>query len=221
MKKLSISNLMIVGLVLSLYQTPASAITIGFNSTTQTVNWAEIFTMDVVVSGLASEIVSTFDLDVTYDTNILAATGVTFSSLLGDPAMFEADNGSVLTAGRIDLWEVSFLSDSELGQLQADSLGSFSLATLSFKAIRDGITNMLFDPNTIPGIDVKGLSATPLILDISAASVTVTGQSNPVPEPTTLWLCLLGFGVLVRRLNQTQVFVLKNQHIKILTGDLS
>ncbi len=105
-----------------------------------------LFSVDVVVSGLSSanEIVAAFDLDVTYDPSILTATGVTFGTLLGDPALFEADNGVVLTSGRIDFWALSLLSDADLVLLQPDS---FSLATFSFQTLGAGTTDLLFDPN--------------------------------------------------------------------------
>jgi hypothetical protein len=168
----------------------------------------DAFAVDVVVSGLssASEIVAAFDLDVTYEASILSATGVTFNTLLGDPDALPdpgAVNGAVLTSGRIDFWALSFLPDAELLLLQPDS---FSLATLSFQAIgAGGTTDLLFDPNTPPGIDVKGLFGDRLDLDVNAASVTVTtAEPNPVPEPSTIWMCLLGLGApLARRLSQT------------------
>jgi hypothetical protein len=199
MKRLILYYVFAAGLVLGLYQAPAQAISIGFQPVAQTINEGDAFTIDVVVSGLSSvsEIVAAFDLDVTYNPSILAATGVTFGTLLGDPALFEADNGVVQTSGRIDFWEVSLLSDSDLLLLQPDS---FSLATFSFQTLSAGTTELLFDPNMPPGIDVKGLLANRLSLDVSAASINVAAQLNSVPEPSTILLCLLGLGFLVRRL---------------------
>jgi hypothetical protein len=203
MKKSSLYYVFAVGLALGFYQAPAEAISIGFQPIAQTINGGDAFAVDVIVSGLssASEIVSAFDLDVTYNPSILTATGVIFNTLLGDPALFEADNGTVLTSGRIDFWALSFLSDAELVLLQPDS---FSLATFSFQALGAGTTALLFDPNTPPGIDVKGLLAGRLDLDVSAASVTVAAQPNSVPEPSTIWMCLLGLGGLMIQIRHTQ-----------------
>jgi hypothetical protein len=201
MKKSSLYAVFALGFALGFYQAPAVAMSIGFQSAAQTIDLGDIFTVDVVVSGLAStnEIASAFDLDVTYDAGIVAATGVTFSTLLGDPALFEADNGSILTSGRIDFWGLSYLSNAELQGRQSDS---FSLATLSFQALGAGTTNLLFDPVTPPGIDVVGINGNRLSVDVNAASITVAGQPNPVPEPSTIWMCLLGFGALARRMNR-------------------
>ena len=158
--------------------------------------------VDVIIAGLndASQIVSAFDLDVIYNPGILTATGVAFGEMLGDlnalplPA---AEAGAVLSAGRIDLWELSWLSDVELSAFQPDS---FSLATLTFIAVGAGATALEFDAGAPPGIDVKGFGANRLILDlISSGSVTVAGGSNPVPAPTTVWLFLFGLIALVKR----------------------
>jgi hypothetical protein len=198
MKKSSLYCVFAAGLALGCYQVPAeAALSIGFQPFAKTINGGDAFSVDVVVSGLssASEIVSAFDLDVTYDASILSATGVTFNTLLGDPVLFETDNGAVLTSGRIDFWGLSFLSDGDLLLLQPDS---FSLATLSFQAIGTGMTALLFDPNTPPGIDVKGLLASRLDLDASTASVTVT----PVPTPPAIWLFLSGLVAFACRLSK-------------------
>jgi hypothetical protein len=192
--------LLAAGLAFGFYQAPAGAISLGFQPAVQSVNGGDSLVVDVVISGLdaANEIASAYDLDVTYNASILTATGVTFSTQLGDLASFEADAGAVLTSGRIDFWEVSYLSDSQLALQQPDS---FSLATLSFQALGVGNTSLLFDPNTPPGIDVKGLLANRLNLDVGTASVTVTSNPTPVPSPPTFWLCLLGLGALVKRLS--------------------
>jgi hypothetical protein len=202
MKKSSFYCFLTIGLCLGFHQAPVEAMSISFQPAAQTINGGDFFAVDVIVSGLSSanEIVSAFDLDVTYNPSILEGTGVTFSALLGDTALFEADNGAVLTSGRIDFWMLSYLSDAELVALMQPN--SFSLATLSFLTLGAGTTNLLFDPVTAPGIDVKGFDAAPLNLDVSYASVTVVAQSNSVPEPPTILLCLVGFGVLARRLSR-------------------
>lgn len=201
MNRLKLCYVLATGLGLGCYQLPAEAMSISFQPVAQAVNVGDAFTVDVVVSGLlaANRIVSAFDLDVTYDPSIIDATGVIFGPFLGnpDPSMFESDNAAVLTSGRIDFWELSFLSDADLSGIQS-GMDSLSLATLSFQALAAGTTNLLFDPVAVPGIDVKSYAAAPLDLDVSAASVTVAAFSS-VPEPSTLWLCLLGAVVFARR----------------------
>ena len=195
MRNLKCCHLLWICLALGFHSIPAEAITIGLQPAATTVDVGDTLTLDVVISGLdsAGEIVSAFDLDVTFDQTMLQATGVAFSDFLGDPTSFEALADAVLIPGRIDFWEISLLSDSDLLSRQP---GSFALATLSFQAVGVGTTSLLFDPITAPGIDVKGLSANRLDLDASGASITVTGQPNPIAEPSTIWLWLLGFCAL-------------------------
>lgn len=202
MKTFKLILLLLASCYLGLYQIPASAISLEFQPTAQTVNVGDSVSVNVVISGLgnANQIVSAFDLDVIYNPGILTATGVTFGGLLGDLSALplpEAEADAVLSAGRIDFWELSWLSDAELRALpQPDS---FSLATLTFKALGAGATSLEFDANTPPGIDVKGLDANKLTLDlVGLGSVTVAGELNPVPTPATIWLFLLGLIALMK-----------------------
>ena len=174
-------------------QDPAGAITLGLQPASQSVSAGNALAVDVVVSGLASasEIVSAFELNISYDPNILAATAVTFGTLLGDEALFESITGSTLTPGNVELAETSLLADSALALLQSDS---FTLATVSLKAIAAGSTDLVFVPDPVFGIDVKGRNATILTLNVSAAGVSVTGSPSAAPEPATL--ALVGLGIV-------------------------
>ena len=140
----------------------ATAISLGFQPSSSTVDLNGSFSVDVVVSGLSSanEIVSAFDLDVLYDQSLLTATGVTFGDELGaikseDPFDIFADAliASDLTPGRVDFSELSYLLDDDLDSLQDDDV---LLATLSFDAIGIGVSSLIFDAIAFPGIDVKG-----------------------------------------------------------------
>ena len=136
----------------TLYQTPAVAgVSLSLQPVAQTVNLGDQVMVNVVISGLdaASQIVSTFDLNVNYNPGILNAIGVSFGALLGDPDLLEADAGKVLsTPGVVDFWELSYLSDADLAALQPDS---FTLATLSFQAVGLGTTTLIFDSVTPSG----------------------------------------------------------------------
>ena len=184
-------------LCLGLYQPPANAISIGFQPVFQPVNLTDTFEVDVVISGLSSaqEIVSAFDLAVTYDPGIINATAVTFGTRLGDLSALEADSGFTPGAGRIEFFESSFISDADLLSSQPDS---FILATLSFSTLAAGTTPLLFDPIVIPGnvlypgINVVGLDAIDLNPDVGSGSVTIIGQSSQVPAPDALWLIIIG-----------------------------
>ncbi len=69
----------------------AEAIDLSVSPSAQTVDLGDPASVDIVVSNLGGEIVSAFDLDITYDASIIEATNVSFGPLLGDldPLSFE------------------------------------------------------------------------------------------------------------------------------------
>jgi hypothetical protein len=113
MRKIAIGTLMVaLGLLLA---GVAPAATIGFVPSDSTVLVGDTITVDIVLSDLAGEVVSAYDLDVIYDASVVSATGVSFSGMLGDPLFFEAFQDSDLSvAGLVDLAELSLLSDAAL-----------------------------------------------------------------------------------------------------------
>ena len=176
----------------------ASAVMIGFSPSSITVNVGDTFDVDVVISDLfaSSEIVSAFDLDVTYDAAILNATAVSFGSYLDDAFGLSLQDAE-FTLGRIDFSELSFLSDSYLLAIQPDS---FTLATMSFEALAAGVSSLFFDPNTLPGVSVIGLASLDLSASIGTGDVRVAAIK--VAEPSILFVmitALLGFAITQRK----------------------
>jgi len=206
-KQLGLCLVAIFGL---LYLGPASAVSINFSPSNSSVLVSDSLNVDIVISDLyaadgSREIVSAFDLDVTYDSSVLNATGVSFGALLGanmstDPFDFFSDAFivSVLSPGRVDFAESSWLTNTDLLSLQPDD--NFTLATLSFEAIGVGVSLLEFDMITPPGIDVKGFDPfTPFDLgDPTDAVVSVSAV--PVPGAMLLMLTgLLGIGIAGRK----------------------
>src|SRR5262245_51060586 len=111
----------------------ANAVVIQVTPAVSAVSVGDTFGIDIVVSGLdaGGEIVSAFDLDLTYDTGLVSATGITFSSLLGVPDV-DAFTASVFSSGRIDFANLSLLPNLDLAALQGDSV---LLARLTFRAL--------------------------------------------------------------------------------------
>lgn len=168
---------------------PASAVTIGFAPATQTVPPGDFFTVDVVVSDLAGEVVAAYDLDLVYDAAILSATTVSFGPLLGDGSASEVFEDFDLTnPGVVDFAQLSLLSDADLLALQP---GAFVLATIGFQALSPGTSplELVFDA----GNGVTGLGGQGLGVDAPPGSVDV------VPEPGATLLVVLGAAVVSAR----------------------
>jgi hypothetical protein len=190
MNRLKGKCLLVLGLSL-LWVSPVLAISLGFVPSTQTVGLGA-FDVDVVISDLSGEIVSAFDLDVTYDATNLNATGVTFGPLLGDPFLFEAvEDFDLSISGVVDFAELSLLFDFELDAIQPDT---FTLATLTFDAIAVGTSSLDFIWNGSNYI----IGRNGLVLNISSTP----GSVSAVPEPATILLVgsgLIGFAGFGRK----------------------
>ncbi len=185
----------VFGMVMSAVPHMAEALTIGFSPATATVEIGSVVLVDVVVSDLGGEIVSAYDLDVTYDASILSVTDVTFGLSLGDEAWWEVFNDSNTSVpGLIDFAQLSLLSDADLAALQP---ASFTLATLEFQAVAAGTSSLDFTFDTFN--DIKGLNAEMLEVDAGSGSVTV---SNPIPEPHAA--LVFGLGAMVIGMSSTR-----------------
>lgn len=195
MRKLSVIAAAL-GLIGALLAAPAQAITLSVEPSAVTgVMIGDTFDVDIVVSDLAGEIVSAFDLNLSYDPGVVTATGAAFGSLLGDPdpGAFETFTDAVLDPGNVNLAQLSLLSDADLAAMQPDS---FALATISFEVTGPGSTRLEFTGGAIGFIDLKGRNA--LVLDVLPEG----GLVSPIPEPTSGLLFALGallVGAAVRR----------------------
>lgn len=170
---------------------PALAVTIGLVPGSQTVGVGLPASVDVVVSGFGVGLgpsLGAFDLDVSYDDSILAATGVTFGPFLGDPGLGEAILGfDVSVPGLVDFFEVSLLLPFELDVLQP---GSFPLATISFDTVGVGASSLSFSEAVLG--DAFGQP-----LDVTSAQ---PGSIRVVPEPASWNLLLAGLALVAQRL---------------------
>ena len=181
MKRLFLSALLLSGIVMSGMQS-ASAVTIGFN----TIDYGGSFDVDIVVSDLGSQVVSAYDLDITYDTMLVDPTAYSFSGQLGDWWNFETINNDdfmddpFAVPGHINLYEVSLLSDAELFTLQGG--GPVTLATISFDAKVPDVSDLGLAFNWDAFHDVKGRNNQVII------------PTAAVPEPSSI--ALLGLGLL-------------------------
>lgn len=161
---------------------PATATpTIGFGAAVANgTNWD----VDVVVDGLAGDIVSAYDIDVEYDAVQLSFVNWVFSVNLGFPLVDEILDASV--PGLVDIYSVSWITDeNDILALQGGS--SVVLGTLTFTGT--DFSSLAF-VNWGPTNDVKG----------RGNKVIIPG--GQIPEPATyglVGLALLAAGVARRR----------------------
>ncbi|MDJ0789779.1 MAG: cohesin domain-containing protein [Myxococcota bacterium] len=163
---------------------------IELNPPAQKIASGETTMVRIVASGLGGEIVSAYDLDLTYDPAILAAVSVSFGPLLGDPALFQViESFDVSTDGVVDFAQLSLLSDTALLALQTPP--AFTLAVVEFRAIGSGTSPLAlrFDDFN----DVKGLNGEQLVVTAKPGSVTVTPV---IPEPSAALVFGLGVAVV-------------------------
>lgn len=186
---------------------PAESISLTLTPTKQEITIGEVLSLDIAIVDLGNLLapsVSTFDFDLSFDSNVLEFKELTFGDpLLGDQidlsgdarqftelGIFDAVGFSEPGPGVVNLFEVSLDFPQDLESEQPDD---FVLATLDFTALYAGNNNFDLTVNTLG--DSEG---NPLALDaINNSSVLVTDTpSKSVPEPTASWLGLLSFLVV-------------------------
>jgi hypothetical protein len=169
-------------LVSSILTTEALATTLSFTPSSSSINLGSSVGIDIVITGLENDNLAAFDLNVNYDSSILSFGTYTLTNALGDLTIGDAVDwsGGNVASGLINLAVLSFLLDLSS---QPDS---FTLATLSFSGLSQGVSPLSFS-DVILGDNLGD----PFTADLQSASITV---SAPVPEPSTL--LLLGSGLI-------------------------
>ncbi len=180
MKKLLVNAFLVFGIAFSVK--PAWAILIEFQPAAQMVEVGDSLDVGIVVSGLAPDSLSTFDIDVGFDATILAFNSATFGDEL-DLFGFGSDTLATPGAGTVNLFELSSDFPGAFDSLQADS---FILATLTFEALAVGTSSLLLSINALG--DALG---DPLGADVGVGSITA------VPEPAALLLMAVGLAAFV------------------------
>jgi hypothetical protein len=133
--------------------------------------------VDGLGSGVAPS-VGTFDLDVAFDSSILAFNSAVFGNQLDILGLGDLQ---FVTPGltTVNLFELSLDSASDLNSLQATA---FILATLKFDTIGPGTSPIILSLNALGDADGTALPTT-----LVNGAVTVTS----VPEPSSLFMIAL------------------------------
>jgi hypothetical protein len=147
---------------------------------------SDSLSVDLMVSGLEETNLAGFDLTVNFDDTILSFLGYSLGDGLGESMdLSGGDSG----AGMFHIGEASL--EWDLG-FQPDS---FSLATLSFEGIAEGLSDLFLSDVTLADDWGNSLQAS-----LGNGSVLI-GNTSAVPEPTTMTLFGLGL-ILMAGINR-------------------
>jgi len=192
MKKIQPYKLLSIICLLLVTNVANANISLGFGEPIQTGSTVNI---DVTISGLGIDeapSLATYDLDIIFDSSHLSFSSAVFGDFglgnqldlfgFGENPADASING---ITGHLNIYEVSFDDALDLNDLQADS---FTLATLTFDALKSDNTQLSFLVNDLGDADENLLSA----------SLT-TGTVSTVPVPAAFWLMASGLGLLYRQ----------------------
>lgn len=188
-RMLACSTLVLSALTLSALTFNASAATVSLMPSSQSVAVGANFSVDILVSDLATDALGGWDGSLLFDSQYVTLV----STALGDDvlgnqldlaALGTYNEISALSNG-VNLLEVSYDDPAQLLSQQADS---FVLATLTFTRLADGTLDFSFLANDFS--DASGDAS--LLLESNLASA----QISAVPVPAAAWLLLSGIGAL-------------------------
>lgn len=172
--------------VIVLLIAPASwATTITFNPLEQEVKVGDAVFVDVTISGLgdhSAPSLGEFDLDVSYDEDVLMFYGALFGDPDGDQldlSGYGADYDITSYEGGISLYGLSYDTPDTLDTSQA---GAFILARVAFQVLGTGLSDLGVSIDTLGDADGNAITAD-----------TQNGNIHATPVPSAL--LLLGTGL--------------------------
>lgn len=194
----------IVGMLAGLLAATSAqaALTVGFSPTSNSATVGNALSYDVRISDLGAEILSTFDISVSYNTALLGLSSVVYGSGLN---LGNLADSVQFNSGTVNVTETSLLLDSALLAGQAND---FVLFTLNFSGLAAGTTALGLTLNALGGHTELDAFGQPITTPLTAATVDgraeiTAGGGGTVPEPASYGLAGLALlGLLVSRRRQ-------------------
>ncbi|MCU0758092.1 MAG: cohesin domain-containing protein [Steroidobacteraceae bacterium] len=139
---------------------------------------------------VTNELIGAYDLTLVWNTSLLEFETLSFGPFLDGP--LDSFQDFLGGAGSVRVTEFSFLAP---GLANQSGLGTFTLFTLSFRAVGTGLATVGFAANVDQVLgDELGLPyADPML---ASGLATVREATTSVPEPATLGLLVGGLGLL-------------------------
>ncbi len=182
---------------------PASAaIVVNFTPASSHIEVGESVAINMTISGLDTEILSVFDVNMLFNSAVVGNAAVSF---FGAEFGGLADSFVDVTfgAGVTGVIGGSWLDDDTLAASQSDS---FVMLQFSFTGLADGVTNVTLGADPDYARNFVGRRAQSLDVTVGSACIAVgtgsCGGGNNVPEPAgygLAGLALLGAGFASRR----------------------
>lgn len=197
------------------FQTANAGLDLTFSPDAQNTTVGGNVAVDVVLNGLTNgEILSAFDLSVTFKSSVVGFTGGSLDYANFGPTPLPGGWGNFSDAPSLSGSTISFdlTSPSSDAVLQGIQGGSVTLGTLDFTGLGVGISPLTYSYVDLTGANVASYDTDPTNPGLSTlangsvtnGSITIPGIGPNLPEPATLWLIALGaFGLVAS--NQRKV----------------
>lgn len=194
MKTLSITKnaCIIFCFILMMPFAQASLITFDPQESNATID--DLIFVDIVMLGLrTSETIGGFDFGIQFDPSKVSLEDIIFASEDNINSLFNGwTNIPLNTSGQAELYDLFWFSDPGVA-------GQLTLATLTFKALSIGITdlNILFDYGSAVISDGNGFALQGVSME--SGRINITAGNVAVHEPSSSFLLLLGLFLFIRK----------------------
>ncbi|WP_395339908.1 cohesin domain-containing protein [Ningiella sp. W23] len=192
-----------VALCLLFHSQSAKALLISIQASPSTVSVGDTIDIEFWASDLNPDLIAAYDFDLSFDSTLVTYVSASFSNFLGNDDFFSF--ADVIQSGNsLNLSELSFLSDAELGdrQFMAPSGDnpdeSFMLASLSFSTLMAGTTSFSISADGLGqgfiGADFEQIDD---VFERREVSVDIEPLATSVPSPTAWGLLISAIALII------------------------